>query len=200
VLPRSNLLRRLRALRSVHGEGAENEKIALLRALERTHLPRAGDVLDLHEVLCFWRAYPDGPALLATVERLLSRFAARRDLRRFRASLTDTGIAGTSLHFSFFAPTASWLARRFPRSLRIDWPALGDGDRVERLLPLLALYAETPGLDEVDLGLPGWLRRLKGPDETDASFLVRRLDALRAKPAVPRERINVHSDSSGDCD
>ena len=177
-------IRRLRNLRAVHGGGVEAEKIAVLRALERASLPSARDVVELHEVLCFWRAYPDGPALLAIVERLLSRFAARRDVRRFRAKLADTGIAGTSTRFSFFAPTASWLARRFPRSLRIDWPALADREPVERLLPLLSLYAETPGLDEIDLGLPGWLRRMKGRGETDASFLVRRFDALAASPFV----------------
>jgi hypothetical protein len=178
------IVRRLRALRGRYGAGVETRKVALLRDLERRALSRPKDVVELHETLCAWRAYPDGPELLATVERLLSRFARRRDLLRFRAALASSGIAGTATRFSFFAPTARWLAGRFPRLLEIDGRALEDADRLERLLPLLALYAETPGLDELDFGLGEWLRRLRGPRETDASFLVRRLAALPASPFV----------------
>ena len=46
------------------------------------------------------------------------------------------------------------------------------------MFPLVSLFAETPGLDELDLGVRGWVKRLKGPLETDAVFLVRRLATL----------------------
>jgi hypothetical protein len=181
-------LRRLRELRGSYGGGVQEEKVALLGEIERRTLLRPADVIELHEILCYLRAYPDGPALLRTVERLLSGFSRRRDVARFRSRLENTGIAGTVTRFSFFAPTARWLARRHAASLRIDWKAIEDPDRLERLLPLLVHYAETPGLDEIDFGLEGWIRRLKGPEETDAAFLLRRFDALRVDSFV-RETI-----------
>src|SRR5262249_45976732 len=51
---------------------------------------------------------------------------------------------------------------------------------LETLLPLLAHPAELPGIDEYDLGLRRWVARMKGPRQTDATFLLRRLAALPA--------------------
>ena len=89
-------------------------KLELLRRLERRRLARAADLLRLHECLCFWRAYPDDAGLLAQVERMLEGFAGRSDLRRHRETLADSGVAGTPIHYSFFWPTALWLARHWP--------------------------------------------------------------------------------------
>jgi hypothetical protein len=99
-------LARLSRIKSAYGEGAAAAKLACLDRLERTVLPRARDVLALHEALCWLRAYPDDAALLERVERMLDRFERRRDLRRHRRALRDSGIAGTEIRFRFFAPTA----------------------------------------------------------------------------------------------
>jgi hypothetical protein len=48
------------------------------------------------------RAYPDNQAVLDQAERMLARFERRADLRRHRAALADTGIAGTAIHYVFF--------------------------------------------------------------------------------------------------
>ncbi len=111
--PRS-ALRALERLRLAFGAEAASAKRAALAALERRTLGSAREVLRLHEALCFARAYPDDRALLARVERMLAAFARRRDLRRFRGALADSGIAGTTIRYPFFAPTARWLARRWP--------------------------------------------------------------------------------------
>ena len=42
----------------------------LLRRLDRSALPSARGVEQLHEILCFLRAYPDDDALLDLVERM----------------------------------------------------------------------------------------------------------------------------------
>jgi hypothetical protein len=114
------------------------------------------------------------------VERLLGGFERRSDLRRHRDALEDTGIAGTTIHYRFYWEMARWLARRWPRQLAIDWDELDDPARLERFLPLLVAYYETPALDALDLPIRKWLDRLKGRGETDASFLIRRFDALHA--------------------
>jgi hypothetical protein len=173
------LLRRLEGLKSRYGRDTAARKLEVLGRLERTRLRSAGAVARLHEVLCFLRAYPDDAAVLARVERMLRRFDRREDLRRHAAALEDTGIAGTDTVFPFFAETAHWLAARWPRRLSVDWDAIGPPERLESLLPILALYCETPALDELAFSVAEWVDRLKGPRETDATFLVRRFRDLR---------------------
>lgn len=173
-------LRELEDLKGCFGDGAAARKLELLRLVGRASLGSAKQVLRLHEVLCFLRAHPDDEAVLAEVERALGCFAQRRDLIRFRRALADSGIAGTDIHYTFYAPTARWLAERWGESLTVDWRSFTGQRRLEHLLPLLASYSETPGLDEVDMPVRQWITRLKGPEETDARFLVRRLTRIGA--------------------
>lgn len=175
----ANSLRELQRIKAVYLPGVASTKRRLLEQLERAVFSRARDVLGLHEALCWLRAYPDEPELLAVVERMLARFDKRRDLRRHRHALRDSGIAGTEIRFRFFWPTAVRLTAHWPDRLTIDWPAFEKAGRLDPLLSLLTLHAESPGLDEYAYTPRQWVRRLKGPRETDAAFLVRRFDALR---------------------
>ncbi len=181
-------LRELEGLKGRFAGGVQARKLELLRAVARDRLPTALQVSRFHEVLCFLRAYPDDRALLSEVERELERFSSRPDLRRHRAELVDSGIAGTPIRFAFFAPTASWLARRFPTRISIDWAGFENRERLERMLDLLVLWSETPALDEAERSVRRWIETLKGPRETDAAFLVRRFKALRAEGLV-RQRL-----------
>ncbi len=171
-------LRRLESLKAQYGGDAAPRKRALLRRLARTRLASAEAVLRLHEVLCFLRAYPDDAALLLQVVRMLGRFERRRDLRQHQAALEDSGIAGTPIVYCFFDEMAQWLAERWPRQVSIEWDQIDQPERLERILPVLALYAETPALDEVALDLPDWLARLAGRRDTDAAFVLRRIRDL----------------------
>jgi hypothetical protein len=178
------LLGRLEREKPRYGGGAGASKLDLLRRLETRRLATADQVARLHEVLCFLRAYPDDRRLLAVVERMLAGFSRRPDLRRHRGSLRDSGIAGTEIRYPFFAFTAEWLARRWGRHLQVDWRAFDQKERLAPLVPLLAHYAETPALDEYDLPIREWVARLKGRDETDAAFLVRRFETVLPDPFV----------------
>ncbi|MEO8508540.1 MAG: hypothetical protein ABI593_13010 [Betaproteobacteria bacterium] len=171
----ATLLREVDGLKGRFGDGSAARKLELLQALDRAVLPTAQQVRRLHEVLCFLRAYPDDADVLTQVENSLARFADRRDLARHRRALADSGIAGTDIHYTFYAPTARWLVEHWGGKLTVDWGEFKGVERLERLLPLLATYSESPGLDEVDFPLREWVTRLKGPQETDAAFLVRRL-------------------------
>jgi hypothetical protein len=179
----------LTALEKIHrryGSGEAERKLRLLRTLARSRLPSAAAVHRLHETLCFLLAYPDGPEILERVESMLAAFGRRADLKEHAESLQDSGIAGTTILYRFFFETAQWLARRWPGQLHVDWDELESPERLERALSLMVLASETPGLDELDLGLRDWVERLEGPRtrETDASFLVRRFAALDAGPHV----------------
>jgi len=171
-------LRDLEKIRLEYGPGWARRKRSLLPPLARGRLASAREVERLHETLCFLEAYPDNAPLLAEVRRLLADFSKRADLRSFRKKLADTGIAGTDTFYPFYYPTALWLARHWGDRLRVEWDDFEKAKALEDLLPLLTLYAETPGLDEIDLGPKGWVRRLRGPRENDALFLLRRFAAL----------------------
>jgi hypothetical protein len=182
----SSLLRKLEATRLNYGPSQAKWKLQLLASLEKKWLPSRPQVLRLHEHLCFLRAYPDNPAVLARVRRMLDRFGERSDFRRHQTALDDTGMAGTVIHFRFFWPSARWLAERWPKQLEIDW------ENVESLEPLAAalLLLVTPLESQ-------WLRlchpdtrqvfaRLRGSRTTDATFFVRRVQSM-AGDHVTRE-------------
>ena len=164
--------------RLAFGPAAADTKLALLKQLSRTRLGSARGVRRLHEALCFIRAYPDDATVLAQVQAMLARFAARTDLRAHRAALADSGIAGTAIHYRFFAGQAQWLANRWPARLRLDRSDAEAEARIARALPPLLTLAEAHALNE--LKLPGYaaLDRLRSADETDAVFLLRRIAAM----------------------
>ncbi len=174
----TKLLRELERTRSQFGDGTGRKKQALLLQLATARLPTATAVSRLHECLCFLRAHPDDAELLAVVTTMLEGFHRRRDLRRHRRELAESGIAGTSLRYSFFADTARWLSHRLPGALRMVWDDYRNGDLLAQRLALLATWPETPGLDEADLCTRDWVRRLAGPDTTDADFLITRCQRL----------------------
>ena len=85
------------------GAAAAEAKLALLKQLVHTRLGSARAVMRLHEALCFIRAYPDNATVLAQVQTMLAAFDRRSDLRAHRLPLADSGIAGTAMHYRFFA-------------------------------------------------------------------------------------------------
>ena len=160
------------------GPEAADRKLKLLKQLARARLASARAVRRLHETLCVIRAYPDNAAVLAQVQGLLARFAGRADLRAYRATLADSGIAGTTIHYRFFAGQAQWLAQRWPDKLRLDRDDSDAEARIALALPPLLVPAEAQAL--LELKLPGYaaLDRLRGSRETDAVFLLRRIAAM----------------------
>jgi hypothetical protein len=171
-------LRELERIQAEFGGEAAQRKLELLRRLHRARLRSAGAVHRLHEALCFLRAYPDDEEVLTQVEAMLAGFDRRGDLRRFALDLQGSGIAGTETYYVYFAEMASWLVRRWPRHVTVSWDDFEDDGRLERALQLLVPFAEGAGMEEWAFPMRTWCERLKGPDETDATFLVRRFDAL----------------------
>lgn len=169
----SAVLAQLARARSDYGPGAADRKLAWLASLARATLRTAAEVETLHETLCFLAAYPDDARVRARTRAMLDAFARRSDLRRHRAKLADSGIAGTDIRYRFFQPMADWLARRWPQALAIDWKEFENQPRLEGWLPRLAPFAAGPALDEVDLPVRAWIDRMKGAGETDAAFLIR---------------------------
>jgi hypothetical protein len=174
----STSLAALQRCRLDFGAGAAEKKLALLTQLANARLGSAGALMRLHEALCFMRAYPDSAAVLKQVQAMLDGFSQRADLRTHRAKLADSGIAGTAIHYRFFAGQAQWLAQHWPNHLTLDRDDTDAEERIARALPPLVTPAEAQAL--IESKLPGYdaLDRLRGGDETDAVFLLRRIAAM----------------------
>ena len=172
----ARVLARLADLKARYGDGAARDKLEALRALAPARLVTAAQVRTLHEALCFLHAYPDDAEVFAQVDGMLQAFEARADLRAHRHRLVDSGIAGTDIVYPFHAPTARWLARRWGERLAIEWDAVEHPATLEGRLHLLALWSESPGLDEPPLEGRAWLDRLRGR-QSDAAFVIERCAA-----------------------
>jgi hypothetical protein len=176
----ASLLRALERSARRFGGNAARRKLELLGQAERLRLPSARAVTRLHEAFCWLRAYPDDVQVLARVRSLLEGFASRADLRRHRDALADTGIAGTAIHYRFFAAQAQWLARHWPQQLTLDRSDDGDDAqaRIAASLPAVLTLAERHALAEMKL--PGFavLDQLRGHGCTDAVFLLARIAAM----------------------
>jgi len=171
-------LTRLESLVAVYTLESAREKRDLVAALLPVRLPDARSVVRLHELLCFLRAYPDDRRLLRSVERGLRAFSERRDLRRHREDLAGSGIAGTPIDYRLYWIMARWLVRHWPDRLAIDWEEF-DGE--ERLAPFLAALVpptDRAALESSEWSGREWIEAMKAPRETDAGFLVRRIDAI----------------------
>jgi hypothetical protein len=191
----SSSLAALERRRLEFGSGPADAKLVLLKQLARTRLGSARAVLRLHEALCFIAAYPDNAAVLAQVQAMLAGFAGRTDLRTHRAALAGSAIAGTAIHYRFFAGQAQWLAQHWPGQLRLDRDDTDAEARIARALPPLLTPAEAQAL--VELKPPGYaaLDRLRGSRETDAVFLLRRIAAMPGN-AFTREAYSDGVDAS----
>ncbi len=138
----------------------------------------------LHETACILRAYPQNVSELAEAKRTLAGFHRRPDVKRQKEALADTGIAGTPIHYRFFWPMARWLALRYPELLTIDWTEGEFADRLAAVLPLLVPAAEAEALRRAALPASQAIDRLRAPHETDAAFLIRRIETLPGGDAV----------------
>jgi hypothetical protein len=181
-------LRALDALKYEYGPGVGDAKREALQAAWAVRLRTAPQVRALHEVLCFWRAYPDDRALLSEVERLLAVFGRRPDVRRHHEVLLNSGISGTDIVYPFSRVTTRWIAERWGDRLSIEWSVLEDEDRLTRALILYALPAEVPGLDEAPLPARPWVERLRAPLSSGAAYLAARAASFPA-PEWARDRL-----------
>ncbi len=178
-MPSTNvLLNRLERIARRFGEDQTTQKLQLLRQVARRRATTAAQVRRFHEVLCFLRAYPDDADLLDEVERRLATFGRRRDVATFSEELADSGIAGTPIDYQFHWPTARWIAAHWPGHLGIDWEWFDSSVSALQLLDLAVSRAQVVDIGSMDLSTQQWIDRMRGRGQTDATFVIRRFEAL----------------------
>ncbi len=190
-MPRSapSILTALEKVKEQYDKHSENHKSELLDVLAGVGLHSASELKRFHELLCFMRAYPDGPVVLKRAEKLLDEFDLRSDLKKLAKNLVNTGISGTRIDYEFYWVTAEWLLEKWPEALRVRWDEpFANRHKLHGLLRSLLPYAELILLDESGFSPRDWIELVKGPNETDAAFLVRRFQKLRCRSAT-REMI-----------
>jgi len=172
--------------RLCHSQGvcAPGHKPALLHRLNKGSLRGAREVARLHDRLCFLRAYPDDPTVLSLTETMLSAFEQRQDLRRHRRALADTGIAGTTIYYRFYWPTARWLYQHWPAAISIDWTQWQHRDDLNDLWHLLLPDSAADALEGLSFTPRQWIESLRRRDETDAAFVIRHFIHWRVDAAT----------------
>ncbi|HUL65073.1 MAG TPA: hypothetical protein VLW55_10695 [Burkholderiaceae bacterium] len=182
-MAQSSLLR-LERIKDRFGAPFAARKLAALKELARTRMRTAREVERLHEAVCFVRAYPDDRRVLAAARRLLATFGQRADLRRARSDLDHSGITGTTCWFPFFYPTAVWLAEQWPEQLRFDRGDIEADKNLAQWLPLLLTPLEAEAVRGGNVSGYSAVDRVRARDQTDATFLVRRVLALPGSDAM----------------
>jgi hypothetical protein len=131
---------------------------------------------EAHQRLLFARAFPRTAAALHRAAAALARFEARPALRRHRADLDSTGIAGTLYRYPFNYTMTRWLSARWGRAVDVDWPAYKkhEWDEVAGLLSQLVAWAENEGLDDDDTGSWDWMRVARGRNNS-LQYLLERI-------------------------
>lgn len=165
-------LRSLERIARRYGPGLSRRKLDLLAVLADSRLETGGQVTRLHELLCFADAYPDDRRVRGRVRRMLREFSRRPDVRRHRAALAGTGIAGTDTPYRFFWPTAQWIAEHWPGALVLDRDDEEATREILAALPQLLAPAQAEWLRARDASDLKPLDRLLPPGMTDADFLI----------------------------
>jgi hypothetical protein len=169
------------------------EAEAALRAAASFEPHDAATLARFHDALLFLRAYPHSPRVLALADEALARTGDHVvRLADSSVDLTDlddlsvAGLAGVPVAMPFSWAAASWLARRDPERLRVDWDAEDLPDRLAAFLPRFI-----PLLDEqarVDANVPfrDYVDAARGATP-DAAWLVRGLAASPFPDSVKAE-------------
>src|ERR1700722_3201757 len=153
-----SLLPRLEACKGKFGAGAAREVLALLKRGERTRFRDPQELIQLHAVVIFLRAYPQSAQVMRHADRILFSFGDRlRGMPREDFEYSDvSGIAGTGLTTNFSYPFAKSLAERHAGSVRIDWKQYHQ--HADRLGPILARLIPESFEDWAVAPHPDWQR------------------------------------------
>lgn len=194
-----SLLNLLDSAKARFGPGAAGSTGKLLSQISRVDFRDPRLLIRFHEALLFLRAFPQGPSMVAAVEKMLDTFHERVDrLRRLGCDMSvfddfDTsGIAGTTMQDTLSFEVVRWLARRIPRHVEIAWDDYEE-DRAmastwPRFIPLLEEDAEV----EANIPWRRWLETAcgkRGAGQSDLEWLIRRFELL---PVTARERAELY--------
>jgi hypothetical protein len=132
---RMRTLDQLAEMKGQFGSAAAERTAELLEKLKRTRIRDDADLIQLHEIVMFLRAYPQGPRVLQLADEILFSFAERLPPNHDAFADPDiSGIAGTVVSTNFSYEFGRSLVARHGRAVSIDWENF---EHPERLAPAL---------------------------------------------------------------
>ncbi len=182
------LLERLDELkRPTDARGRARLRVVLAQ-LTRRKFRDAGSLIRFHEILLFMRAYPQGRALLAQTEKILSSFKQRveelqdaEDFYEFERPEVS-GISGTAFSAIFTYDVVRWLVGRHPSHVRIDWEGYVEEGQLAAVLPRLLPLVEENAYVETYFPFHEYLRAARGKERNELAWLVKRFEGLNVSP------------------
>ena len=171
-------INRLFKIRNRFDETASKEKLVLLESLYKAEAQTGSELERLHTTLCFVRAFPGTTAHYRLAKLQLESFEERVDKlpAMQRSRIWDSGIVGTPIHYYFSFEVASWLVKRAPNTVSIDWSAIEDTSRLDELLEHLLLPSEEDYFDGGYVSSEEWIRLASSQaDGTDFDWLFAQL-------------------------
>jgi hypothetical protein len=137
----------------------------------------------LHERLLFARAYPRSRAIYELCTRELAGFEGRVAAlpEAARATLDQSGMAGTRICYPYDLHMARWLQSRLGEHIEIEWDTYEerDSDPLSELLPLLLSKAEQDAVDDGGISTRELVQAARPASQTALGWLLERLDTLQ---------------------
>ena len=181
----SRRLEKLEQCRHCYGRGCAAEVERLLRSFTGVEAHDVASLIRFHDVLLFFRAFPQSRRVAVLAEKLLSGIDRQMTLLREEGADWEqfddeqfSGIAGTVVRDTFTYEVAQWLEQQYPEQISVEWNideqarpmAIG----LPQLMPLIAddslVEADTPYLD--------WLDNAAGGEDKILVWLLRRVNNL----------------------
>ncbi|HKS09086.1 MAG TPA: hypothetical protein VJS13_06020 [Pyrinomonadaceae bacterium] len=177
-------LNQLDKLKTSFGEHDAKRMQSLLERLERKRVNDPEELIRLHELLMFVRAYPHNATVARLAEEQLRAFADRVSALRERevdlSSLEHpsiSGIAGTSVTDTFGFYIVRWLVEHFSTQLAIYWEWFENENRLAETWPRFMPLLEEDANVEANVPYRKWLAAARGR-QSEISWLVERFDEL----------------------
>lgn len=171
-------IKRLFEIRNSFDSTSSEEKLTLIRSLDKVTARSCVELQLLHTALCFIRAFPDTITHHRETQLQLASFKDRVNKlpTRLQPELWDCGIVGTPIHYHFSFAVASWLAVHAPGTVSIDWDEIEDTSRLDELLAQLLLPAEEDYFDSGFVSSKEWIDLVVSrTDATDFDWLFAQL-------------------------
>ena len=199
-------LDQLAGMKGQFGHDAAQRTVALLEKLKHARLAEAADLIRLHEVALFLRAYPQSVQVMRLADEILFSFAERLPADRDAFEDPDiSGIAGTVVSTNFSHEFARSLLVRHGHAVVIDWENFEHPERLapalRKLIPesrddwAVEAYPDWRGWFEKGRGTIKWLLDNTTPEIYDLLEIPLRLepgDSSRSHLRIPRQEIFYH--------
>ena len=203
---RMRMLDRLAGMKGQFGPDAARRTVALLEKLRETRLRDPADLIRLHEVVLFLRAYPQSSRVMRLADETLFSFSERLPADHDPFADPDiSGIAGTVISTNFSYGFARSLVTRHGPAISIDWENFEHPERLApaltRLIPAsrddwaVEAYPDWRGWFEKGRGSVKWLVDNLTPEMYDLIEIPIHWepgDSSRSQLRLPRRKIFYH--------